>query len=204
MTLSPFLIYMTKVLGFDISSRRTGVAVVNNGRLLKSSCEVIEPKVKWQYGEKLSYFKIEMKRIIQKHKPDYVIIEDIFKGRNLATFKTLAMFRGVAVQTIFEEMGTDPASIMPTDARSTIGVATGKEEAFAAITEKFKLQDFNFEDHNDIVDAIGLASAMHTLVKKGIDVKSLRSSRRRKKRKPRRNKKGVSKTSTKASSRQKS
>lgn len=182
---------MTKILAFDISSRKTGTAVINKGRLLKSSFGVIEPNPKHNYGEKLTYFRDEIIKLIDKYNPDHVVIEDIFKGRNFKTFKTLAMFRGVAIQAIFYKTGKDPASLMPTDARATIGIPTTKEEAFQALVEKYKLVDFDYEEDNDIADAIGLGLAMHQLVKQGIDVKSLQSSRRRKKRKPRRNKKGV-------------
>jgi len=184
---------MAKILGLDISSQRTGVAVLNKGRLLRSSFELIEPNPKKSYGERLSYFRTELRRILAKHQPEHIVIEDIFKGRNLKTFKILAMFRGVAIQTIYEETNQNPVSLMPTDARSTLDIGVGKEDAFCALVEKYKLDDFNFDDHNDIVDAIGLASALQVLIKQGHDAKSLQSLGRGKKRKRRRNKKGVSK-----------
>lgn len=184
---------MAKILGLDISSQRTGVAVINKGRLLKSSFELIEPNPRKSYGERLSFFRNEIRRIIAKHKPDHVVIEDIFKGRNLKTFKILAMFRGVAVQTIYEETNADPVSLMPTDARAILNIGLGKEDAFCAIVERYKLNDFNFDDHNDIADAIGLAFAIHTMIKQGHDARSLQSIGRRKKRKRKRNKKSVSK-----------
>lgn len=187
---------MAKILGLDISSQRTGVAVINRGRLLKSSFELIEPNPRKSYGERLSFFKNELKRVIAKHQPEHIVIEDIFKGRNLKTFKILAMFRGVAIQTIYEETNQNPVSLMPTDARATLDIGVGKEDAFCAIVEKYKLDEFNFDDHNDIVDAIGLATAVHILIKQGHDAKSLQSLRRGKKRKRRRNKKGVSKASS--------
>jgi len=182
---------MTKILAFDISSVSTGVAVFNKGRLLKSSLSLIQPNPKAKnYGERLAYFETELRHYIQKHKPTVVAIEDIFKGRNMNTFKSLAMFRGVAIKTIYEEMKKDPVSISASEARSTLGIGIAKEEAFAALVEKYSL-DYNFEEHNDIVDAIALGLATHTLLKQGNNERSLQRTRRRKKRKRTRAKKGV-------------
>lgn len=181
---------MTKILAFDISSVSTGVAVFNKGRLLKSSLTLIQPNPKKQYGERLVHFQDEIRNLIHKHNPDVVTIEDIFRGRNILTFKSLAMFRGVAIKTIYEEMGKDPVNIMAAEARSTIGVGTSKEEAFNAIVKKYTLQ-FDFDKDNDIVDAIVLGLATHNLLKQGIDERSLQRTRRKKRRKRTRNKKGV-------------
>lgn len=190
---------MIKILGLDISSRKTGVAVISNGRLSKKSLTTIEPNSKKSYGERLSYFREELQKLVSKHNPDYIVVEDIFKGRNINTFKILAMWRGVALQIIYECTGKSPIILMPTEARAMIGAPTSKEDAFDFIINKYKLTDFNFDDHNDMVDAVGLASAMHTMIKQGIDEKSLSDSRRKKRRKRRRSKKSIQKAGTKKS-----
>lgn len=177
-----------KILGLDIASISTGYCIFNNGRLVKSSCGLIRPNPKKTYGERLLYFESEVRSLIHKHKPDTVIIEDIFKGRNILTFKVLAMFRGVAIKVIFEETNTNPISVMASEARSFIGIKNSKEAAFEFIVNKYNLSDFKFETDNDIVDSIVLGLTAHTMHKKGISEKSLRAARR-KKRKSRKRKK---------------
>ena len=72
-----------KILGLDVSSISTGYCIFSNGRLTKSTCGLIQPNPKKSYGERLYTFEVELKKILKKYKPDEVIIEDIFKGRNI-------------------------------------------------------------------------------------------------------------------------
>ena len=152
-----------------------------NGRLIKDSCGCLEPPTKKPYGERLYSFEVLLRDLIQKHKPDEVIIEDIFKGRSVLTFKSLAMFRGIALKVTFEELGKDPISVMASSARALIGVKNKKEIAYEFIVKKYKLTDYEFDTHNDIADAIVLALTAHTMKKQGISESSLKKKRKRKK-----------------------
>ena len=149
---------MTKILGLDVSSSCTGYCIVCDGYLDLNSLGTIEPPSDLTVGEKLVYFEKAVKKLIKKFQPDDVMIEDIFKGPNAKTFKLLAMFRGVAFKTIQEKLKKDPESVMPTEARSRVGVIGGKKEnAFAWVIEKYNFKDFTFNKHNDICDGIILA-----------------------------------------------
>lgn len=183
-----------KVLGLDVSSISTGYSILDNGVLLKDTCGLIEPNPRRPYGERLQTFEISVKDLIKNNNPDLVVIEDIFKGRNAKTFKSLAMFRGVAIKAIFDMIGQDPISIMASEARKTVGVKNDKEEAFKFITNKFDL-DYEFEKHNDIADSILLALACYTMETKKTDDEPVRSIGRTKKRKRKRNKKRLQKVS---------
>jgi hypothetical protein len=92
------------------------------------------------------------------------------------------MYRGVAIKTIYEEMGKDPINLLAVSARSELGIGIKKEEAFKAIVDKYKLT-YDFEKDNDTVDAIVLSLAAHQLIKQGRHDKPIRSARSRKKRK---------------------
>ena len=95
-----------------------------------------------------------------------VVVEDIFKGPNAKTFKTLAMFRGIAFKTVFEKLQKEPRSIMPTEARKLVGAGgVKKEDGFAFATQKYNLKDYKFETHNDITDSIVLALAGYEIYK---------------------------------------
>jgi len=179
---------MAKILGLDVSSSSTGYCIINNGRLLKSTLGTINPNSKSSYGERLKYFSDELLALLKTHKPDKVVMEDIFKGPNAKTFKILAMFRGVCFLTVFNEIGKDPICVMPTEARKLVGVAgITKEDSFDFVIRKYAFSDYEFNTHNDITDAIVLGLAGYEMEKQGIDEKSL--GRKKKKRKKRKRKK---------------
>jgi Holliday junction resolvasome RuvABC endonuclease subunit len=179
---------MAKILALDISSISTGFAVLNDGYL--DGYGIISSNTKLQYGARLVYFQNEIKQLIQLHKPTIITIEEIFKGRNMNTFKSLAMFRGIAVKTINEETGKDPVVLLAVAARAILGFGSSKEDAFKKAIPTLNLTklNFKFDLDNDIVDAIILARAVEKLLKDN-NGKPLQNSGRRKKRKPKRNKK---------------
>lgn len=174
---------MTKILGLDISSVSTGYCIFNNGRLIKSSIGTITPSAKLSYGERLKYFADELTSLLNRHKPDKIIIEDIYRGRNITTFKTLAMFRGVCFFIVYAIAKKNPICIMPTAARKLIGIGVTKEDGFKFAVEKYGLKKYDFELDNDKTDAIILGLAGHTMERQGLKEKDLKQKRKRKKKK---------------------
>lgn len=171
-----------KILAFDLASKTTGVSVINNGKLLKKYCELIELNPKHSYGQRLQQFECEIKNKIRLHKPDICVIEDIYKGRSALVFKILSLFRGVAIKSIYDEMNKDPISIMASSSRSLLGIKNTKEDAFKFINQKYKL-GFKFSTDNDKADAIVLGLACHEMLKQGLTEKDLRTKKKRKRRK---------------------
>lgn len=169
-----------KILALDVSSISTGVCVFNNGKLIKSSCELIKPPPRKTYGERLNTFEKALRGIIAKHSPDYVVLEDIFRSRNIKTFKVLAMWRGVAINTVYDTLGLDCIGLMASEARALIEVKNDKLVVFNHIVKKYKLKDYDFDTHNDLTDAIALGLAGIKVVSENIDVESLRKSKKKK------------------------
>jgi len=153
-----------KILSFDISSKSTGYSVIRNGKLIKSSLGLVTTNSKYPFGKRLQLFEEELKELIGKHKPDVVVIEDIFKGINVRAFKTLALFRGVAIKAIYDMMDEDPISIMASRARSLVGVKNKKQKAFDYVIKKFGLK-LDFKKDNDIADSIVLGLAYCKMLK---------------------------------------
>jgi len=179
-----------KILAFDVSSAYTGIALINNGKISIKHCGLIAPCKSKSHGERLVHFQEEVRKLIQFHKPDYTVIEDIFKGRNMNTFKLLSMFRGIALKTIYEETKKDPINMLAVTARSELGIGIKKEQAFEAIVTKYNLT-FDFEEDNDTVDAIVLGLAAQQLIKQGRHDKPIRNTRTKKGRNSRRNKESI-------------
>ena len=155
------------LLALDISSQSTGYAILEDGYLCPDTIGMIKIKAKNLYGERLVQLEKGIKKLLKKYKPDYVVIEDIFKGRNANTFKILSLFRGIAIKTIYEFTKQDPLSIMASRARSSLGIKNHKEDAFAFIVTKYPALGLTFDKDNDVADAIVLGLAGQKELEKG-------------------------------------
>lgn len=150
---------MTTLLALDISSKSTGYAILEDGYLCFDTIGMIKINPKGQCGERLTKLEKEIKKILKKYKPDCIVIEDIFSGRNANTFKILSMFRGIAIKTIYEFTKQDPLIIMASKARSSLGIKNHKEDAFEFISKKYPTLNWVFKKDNDMADAIVLGLA---------------------------------------------
>lgn len=214
---------MERLLSLDISSRSTGWAFFDNGKLLDYGLIEISSKLGW--GARLVVFGNEVKRLLFEKQPTSVVIEDIYRGPSLSVFKLLSFFHGVAYQHSTEYLNKEPTPLGVLKARAAIGGKAGvkctqKEQAFFIINNTLKLK-LDFAKDNDIADACALAyghmylegikphiaprfnkkqyEAIPTSKKKGKRNGSIQSTRVKKKRKQSRSKKSVSKTGTKVS-----
>jgi Holliday junction resolvasome RuvABC endonuclease subunit len=147
-----------KILALDLSSKCTGWAYFEAGKLIDYGTIAIEPKNSWAF--RLSIFGEELERIIRKHSVDRVIIEDIYRGPNAMTFKVLAFFHGVAYKVVNDLLYIDPDLIGVLTTRSAIGkeaevVCRTKEQAFFIMNSTLGL-GLDFKDGNDIIDACAL------------------------------------------------
>lgn len=144
------------VLGLDVSSTSTGYAVVKNGRWLKANgCFGMIKPPKSDLAEKLFYFRSQLLSIIERHKPDLVVIEDVFAGRNIGTTKLLSRFSGVALEASYSITSKEPLIVETTKVRKAFELP-GKEEAFSYVKSRYKL-DWEFKTMNDVSDALLLA-----------------------------------------------
>ncbi len=145
-----------KILGLDISTKSTGWFIT------KRSCGIIKP-LEDNFDDKLVYFRVEVIKLIRKYKPDLVIIEDAYyqprKG-SIHTLKTLSKFAGVAIEASRSE-GCDVEILTATMARKYCcgksGKRVTKEDVFDFFVQKYSLNDWTFNKHNDITDAMALS-----------------------------------------------
>jgi crossover junction endodeoxyribonuclease RuvC len=82
-----------KILGIDPGLSKTGIAILSREKDNKRlSWELLE----YKKGEKrlLKYFQ-SLKNIIEKEKPDNIVIESTFRGPNTKTLIKVAELRGV-------------------------------------------------------------------------------------------------------------
>jgi Holliday junction resolvasome RuvABC endonuclease subunit len=146
-----------KVLGLDVSTKSTGWFVT------KPSCGIIAPSADLSFEDKLVWFRIELGKVLDKHKPDVVVIEDAYYRPgfgNIHTLKALVKFAGVA-QELCASKGIQTEIITATSARKhCCGTQEGafkKKEVFNFFKTKYNLDDWTFQKHNDVTDAMALS-----------------------------------------------
>lgn len=146
------------VLALDVSSSSTGFAVLRSGRWNKSSTSygLIKPPAGVPLGQKLVFVRDEIQKLLRKIKPNTVVIEDVFSGRNVSTMKLLARFNGVAIEVSRRYLKEEPVIALTTKVRAFLECGRKKEEAFSYICKRYNL-DWSFNKMNDVTDALCLA-----------------------------------------------
>jgi Holliday junction resolvasome RuvABC endonuclease subunit len=151
-------------LSLDISSRSTGVAIFYFDDISSPSfsMDLIIVNEKLTMGERLSLFEKEIRRLLKKIKPDVIVIEEIYRGPNIKTFKTLSQFHGIALKEAWDTCKKMPIYISVNECRSLVSKTLNsklslrtKEEIFEALNEAHSL-GFLFSKDNDKTDALAL------------------------------------------------
>lgn len=89
-----------RILGIDPGSQVTGFGLINvtaEGLMKHVTHGVIAPPSKLEFYERLSILAGEIEALIEKVKPDIVVVERIFLGKNADSAFKLGHVRGVAV-----------------------------------------------------------------------------------------------------------
>jgi Holliday junction resolvasome RuvABC endonuclease subunit len=154
-----------KILGLDISTKSTGWFIT------KRSCGVIAPSTSLTFNEKLVVFRMELDVLLDKYRPDLVVIEDAYYRPgfgSIYTLKALVKFAGVA-QELCTSKDIGVEIITATAARKhCCGKQESpfkKKEVFNFFKEKYVLEDWKFEKKNDITDAMALSWGYRGLIK---------------------------------------
>jgi len=204
------------VLSLDLSALSTGWAVFKDDVLVNYGLIKVKPKE--GYGKRLSIFEEALEGVFDKYEVDKVVIEDIYRGPSIKTFKILSLFHGVAYKVCRQKALMEPELLKVTQIRKYLGLACGvkvktKQQVFFIINNALKL-GLEFSTGNDITDACALAfgylqNAGYELslefdkeeyLKVGVDNGSIQGTGNIKKCKQNRSKKSISKARTKKSS----
>ena len=154
------------ILALDLSSSSTGFAVLRKGRWNKSGASygLIKISPKLSLAERLVKLRDELTKLIKTVKPTFIVIEDVFKGRNIKTMKLLARFNGVAIELSRRLIKKDPMVVLAAEVRSYLECGRKKEEAFEYVCNRYNL-DWKFSKMNDVADAVCLALYAHGKLK---------------------------------------
>lgn len=142
-----------RVLSLDISSSSTGWSFVCGDLQSTLQFGTIMPSAKLDVAGKLNFFRQELKIIFKKFKPNYIVIEDTFLGKNPKVVKLLAKFGGVAEQAVLEYCKVSPYIMGNTTSKSFFKVPN-KDGLFSIVVDLLELPNMSFEKFNDMSDSI--------------------------------------------------
>lgn len=136
---------MDKILSFDVSSVSTGWAFFRRKELL--SFGVISNFTEdISLVEKLFVFENRIIELLEKYKPDVVLIEETYM-KNVKTLKALMQFIGVLQVNCFRRFKIFPIFLYPITVRSHFKLKD-KKDVFDFIKEKYgtMMRDYVFEN----------------------------------------------------------
>lgn len=171
---------MSIILALDISSKSTGFAIFKDGQLQKDCVGTIKLN-HTTHAERLFFFEKSLSELLDGYNPSLVVIEDIFKGPNIKTFKVLCFFHGIVHKLSWAALSIEPQLMTVSEVRQTLekkykvklfaprknknkkyksqSFKDSKELTFDFIKKHYKLKNFKFKEHNDVSDAIAVGSA---------------------------------------------
>lgn len=156
-------------LGLDLSTVSTGYSVFNDSKLIEYGKIVSDLP---DTMDRITEIVLRLEKIVQKHQPEVVTIEDVYYGQNYLMTKMLNRLAGAAymmlkyghTSTQEQPLGYRTKDIkiqfsMPTNARKCFGLLpkSTKLNVINAVNAKFGLSLDKKED--DIADGIILGYA---------------------------------------------
>lgn len=162
------------ILGIDPGTARTGWGVIR--KLRTNNSDLKTPAVEYvahgciitskdmEMGKRLMLLRRELKKIILTHKPECVVIERIFFGRNLLTATVVGQAKGVILLTIseqklpvFEYTGLSAKLLLTGDGRADKKVVQKSVRRLLNRTKKYL--PFSAKDHafDDAADGLAIA-----------------------------------------------
>jgi Holliday junction resolvasome RuvABC endonuclease subunit len=154
----------TGIISLDISSVSTGWSFFIKDTLKDYGRIIIKDGI--DNGPRLAIFRGELSKVLKKYASQNVVIENGFAGRNIKTLKVLSNFSGVAQECVYSTLQVNPY-IMNNKTVKSFFCCKNKKELYEAIIYLLNLNDFNFEEYNDITDSIAQAICYYRKVIKG-------------------------------------
>lgn len=147
---------MSKLLALDQSSRVTGWAIFDNGKLVthgKFDAETVGSNI----GKRLEYIRNKVKKLIEDNNIDEVIMEDIqMQGNvvnNVQTFKTLAEVFGV-ISELLVELDIPQSAVLASSWKSALGIKGRARAEQKRNAQQWVVDTYSVKPTQDECDAI--------------------------------------------------
>jgi Holliday junction resolvasome RuvABC endonuclease subunit len=144
-----------KILGIDISSRSTGLGLIEDDTLLEYT--KINPTGTMCTAAKLNLFFVELEKFIFKHKPNFIAIEDVIQVSSVSVTKILARFNGVGLLCAYRFNKQDPKLFIPGEWKKIVGLESSvkKCETQLFVCEKYNLlQKSKIEEYRKKIEEV--------------------------------------------------
>lgn len=148
-----------KILAFDQASAVTGWALFVDGKLERSG-KIRVTAIK-DVRERHKQMDIRTVNLLKEHAPDFVVIEDMYLGKNVASLKTVSQSRGL-IMGYCHYHDIDIDLMMPTMWRKLLKFTQGKDMTRAALKKQaqdYVQQHFDLKATQDEADAICIGYA---------------------------------------------
>lgn len=149
-------------LGLDNATKKLGYSVMQDGKLSEYGVmEEIDDNVIQRMNN--LYFRIE--QLIEKHKVDYIIIEDTFFSANIDTLKVLCQLQGCIMGLCFK-YNIGLRIYQPSKWRKAIGIKGRKRVEQKASAIEYVNAKYGFtlrKSDDDIAEAIAINEAYYII-----------------------------------------
>ena len=146
---------MFKILALDQATVNTGWALISDKGILDYGLLHVDSALPNE--ERLRVMHSNIKRLITKSKPSFVVIEAVQCQKNFGTFGLLSLLQGTIIAELFnKKINWD---IVPCSKwRKYCGVKGKSRAEFKANARKFVYEKYNITASEDEADAIGIAT----------------------------------------------
>jgi crossover junction endodeoxyribonuclease RuvC len=151
------------VLGIDPGTAVMGFGVVrrgsNGGALTLVECGVVRTPARAPLGERLSDVYDGVRELLARHRPDAVVVEDVFYARNVRTTAVLGHARGVILLAV-QQAGCPVHELAPAAIKKAVtgaGAAT-KEQVQYMVAQLLRLK--KAPEPADAADGVAAALAI--------------------------------------------
>lgn len=150
-----------RVLGVDPSLSCTGVALIDDGKV--THLELIRTNDKSPIEERLEKIYSSFRLIVEKLKPELVVFEDQYGGRNMQSTIKLVQARAVMALAA-TQCGCKIGRITPTAVKKAVAFYgnASKEDIIRNISMRypeFALLSSKFKKRDDLADAVAIADS---------------------------------------------
>lgn len=144
---------MSKLLALDQSSKVTGVAIFEDGKLLKYSKIDVDGELPYR----LMVIRNKVKEIIEIESITEAAIEDIQMQSNVVnnveTYRTLAEVRGV-LEELFQELKIPYTIVLAGTWKSKLGIRGRDRASQKRAAQQYIIDTYGIKPIQDICDAI--------------------------------------------------
>lgn len=148
-----------RLLALDQSSRVSGYAVFEDGKLISSNYFSFSNA---ELGKRLERIRIKIKELIDQYKINEVVLEDIqledTVSNNVVTYKALAEVIGVITELLVE-LKIKYSLIQPNVWRKQLSISGYRRADCKQKAQKYVKDHYNLDASEDVCDAICIGAS---------------------------------------------